>query len=228
VLDRVDLTVAAGSTVAIVGPSGQGKSTLAAALVRFIDPSAGTISVTGDGHSVDTRTVVGDELRRHIGWCTQDAHVFDSTLRANLSLADPGSDDAALAHAVNGARLDEFVASLPAGLDTMVGEHGRALSGGERQRLGLARLLLADPRIVVFDEPTEHLHDDTARAVMHDLLDATAGRTVIVITHRTDLLRGVDRVVELRDGRLVDGPRPGHAGAKLARSARADSGVPTA
>ena len=205
VLDGVDLIVEAGSTVAIVGPSGEGKSTLAAAMVRFIDPSAGSIAITGDGRSVDTRTVAGDDLRRHIGWCTQDAHVFDSTLRANLVLADPTADDGAILGAVNGARLGEFVASLPEGLDTMVGEHGRALSGGERQRLGLARLLLADPRIVVFDEPTEHLDDDTARAVMHDLLDATAGRTVIVITHRTDLLRGVDRVVALRDGCIVDG-----------------------
>ena len=228
VLDGVDLTVAAGSTVAIVGPSGQGKSTLAAALMRFIDPSAGTISITGEGRSVDTSTVVGDDLRRDIGWCTQDAHVFDSTLRANLVLADPGADDGAIIAAVNGARLGEFVASLPAGLDTMVGEHGRALSGGERQRLGLARLLLADPRIVVFDEPTEHLDDDTARAVMHDLLDATAGRTVIVITHRTDLLRGVDRVVELRDGCIVDGLQPAHTGADLACGARADAGVPIA
>lgn len=210
VLDGVDLTVAAGSTVAIVGPSGQGKSTLAAALVRFIDPSAGSIVVTGEGRSVDTRTVIGDELRRHVGWCTQDAYVFDSTLRANLVLADPDADDAAIAAALHDARLGQFVASLPAGLDTMVGEHGRALSGGERQRLGLARLLLADPRIVVFDEPTEHLDDDTARTVMHDLLDATAGRTVIVITHRIDLLRDVDRVVELRDGRIADdlGPVP--------------------
>ncbi len=227
VLDGVDLAVAAGTTVAIVGPSGAGKSTLAAALVRFIDPTAGTIVVTGAECSVDTRTVVGDELRRDMGWCTQDAHVFDSTLRANLALADPAADDGAILAALTGARLGSFVASLPEGLDTMVGEHGRALSGGERQRLGLARLLLADPRIVVFDEPTEHLDDDTARAVMHDLLDATAGRTVIVITHRTDLLRGVDRVVALRDGRLVE-PAEVPTAANLVCGAPTDAGAPSA
>ena len=161
----------------------------------------------------------------HIGWCTQDAHVFDSTLRANLVLARPDADDDAIADALHGARLGEFVASLPAGLETLVGEHGRGLSGGERQRLALARLLLADPRIVVFDEPTEHLDDDTARALMSDLLDATSGRTVVVITHRTDLLRGLDRVVELRDGRLVDDLQPSPAGTNAVGGSRSGTGV---
>ena len=208
VLDCVDLVVPAGSTLAIVGRSGEGKSTLAAALVRFIEPVDGTITITGDGRTVDISGVRGDDLRRHVGWCTQDAHVFDSTLRANLLLADPSADAAAIDAALHGARLDRFVASLPGGLDTMVGEHGHGLSGGERQRLALARLLVADMRIVVFDEPTEHLDDATARELMRDLLAATEGRTVIVITHRSDLLDGTDsidgadRTVVLRDGRI--------------------------
>ncbi|MFN8023617.1 MAG: thiol reductant ABC exporter subunit CydC [Acidimicrobiales bacterium] len=177
-----------GTTSAVVGPSGVGKSTLAALLAKFVDPVEGRVELIGRAGAVGYEHLHGDEVRRVVGWCAQDAHVFDSTVRANLLLARPDADDARLWAALDLASLGAFVRSLPDGLDTFVGEHGRALSGGERQRLSLARVLLADPRIVVFDEPTEHVDDLAARELTADLLDATRSRTTVFVTHRTDLI----------------------------------------
>lgn len=194
----LDLDVAPGATIAITGASGVGKSTLAATLLRFVEPAAGTLELVGADGSVDLCRVQPDELRRVIGWCAQDAHVFDSTLAANLLLARPDATDAQLLEALQAVRLDEWVDSLPDGLQTMVGEHGAAMSGGERQRLSLARVVLSGAGIVLIDEPTEHLDDTTAASVLDDLLAATRGRTVLVVTHRVDLLASrVDAVVAL-------------------------------
>ncbi len=195
VLRDLDLIVPAGSTSVIVGPSGSGKSTLAAVLVRFLAPRSGDVHFVSPTGRVAAGDLAGDDVRRLVGWCAQDAHVFDSSVRANLLLADPTATADDLWHALDRARLAGFVRALPAGLDTLVGEHGRALSGGERQRLAIARVLLADAPIVVVDEPTEHLDDGTARALLDDLLDATTGRTTILITHRRDLVAEVaDRI----------------------------------
>lgn len=194
----LDLDVAPGATIAITGASGVGKSTLAATLLRFVEPAAGTLELVGADGSVDLCRVQPDELRRVIGWCAQDAHVFDSTLAANLLLARPDATDAQLLEALQAVRLDEWVDSLPDGLQTMVGEHGAAMSGGERQRLSLARVVLSGAGIVLIDEPTEHLDDTTAASVLDDLLAATRGRTVLVVTHRVDLVASrVDAVVAL-------------------------------
>jgi ABC-type multidrug transport system fused ATPase/permease subunit len=211
VLRGVDLEVAAGATVVVEGPSGAGKSTLAAVLLRFLDPSAGSVELVGSDAAVDLRCLAGDDVRSVVGWCAQDAHVFDSTIEANLRLARPGATPAELWRALEGARLDAWVASLPDGLATMVGEHGGRLSGGQRQRLSLARVLLADRPVVVFDEPTEHLDPATATAVMADLLGATRGRTVLLVTHRADLVPTADRVVTLDGGRVRPGRVAGTA-----------------
>lgn len=197
-----DLDIEAGSRTVIVGRSGSGKSTLAAVLLRLLDPSSGTIELVGSDITVELRSMSGDSVRTVIGWCAQDAYVFDSTIEANLRLARPQATTAQLLDALRRARLDSWVEGLPHGLETMVGEHGSRLSGGQRQRLALARVLLADRPIVVFDEPTEHLDDATAAALAGDLLSATAGKTVIVVTHRPELFGEADSTIVLQDGRL--------------------------
>jgi thiol reductant ABC exporter CydC subunit len=183
VLRGVDLDLPAGSRVVVTGPSGSGKSTLAAVLLRFLDPRAGELLLDG----VDLRQLQGDQVRSVVGLLTQESHVFDTSIRENLLLARPGSSDLRLWRALYRARLGEFVESLPDGLDTMVGEHGARLSGGERQRLAFARLLLADHDILVLDEPTEHLDEETARALLTDLYAAAGQRTVVLLTHRPEL-----------------------------------------
>jgi ATP-binding cassette subfamily C protein CydCD len=204
VLRGVDLDVPAGQRVAIVGRSGAGKSTLAAVLLRFLDPAHGSVRVVGaDPRGTDTAAMEGDAVRRLIGLCAQDAYVFDSTVGANVRLARPDADDAQVRAALDRARLWDWVAGLPHGLDTPVGEHGVRLSGGQRQRLALARTLLADFPVVILDEPTEHLDEPTAAALTADLLTATAGRTVLLITHRTTGLDTCDAVYTLADGEIA-------------------------
>jgi ATP-binding cassette subfamily C protein CydC len=191
VLRGVSLTVPAGSRVAITGPSGSGKTTLAMVLLRFLDPAGGQVSIGGTGIT----TLRGDDVRRVIGLCAQDAHVFDSTLAANLRLARPSATEAQVRAALARARLLDWADSLPAGLATPVGEHGARLSGGQRQRLALARVLLADFPVVIFDEPAEHLDEDTATELTRDLLTATEGKTVLLITHRPVEPGSVDQVL---------------------------------
>jgi ATP-binding cassette subfamily C protein CydC len=183
VLRGVDLTVPAGSRVAVTGASGAGKSTLAAVLLRFLEPRSGWVALGG----VDLTDLTGDDVRSVIGLLTQESHVFDTSIRENLLLAKPGASDLKLWRALYRARLGEFVEGLPDGLDTMVGEHGARLSGGERQRLAFARLLLADHDVLVLDEPTEHLDEETARALLTDLFAAAGRRTVVLLTHRPEL-----------------------------------------
>ncbi|MCF2526535.1 thiol reductant ABC exporter subunit CydD [Yinghuangia soli] len=209
-LDGVDLDLAPGRRIAVVGPSGSGKTTLAQVLLRFLDPADGSIRLATapgtpgtPGTSAELADLDGDDVRRVIGLCAQDAHVFDSSVRENLRLARPGCDDAALRDALARARLLDWVDSLPRGLDTMVGEHGARMSGGQRQRLALARALLADFDILVLDEPAEHLDLPTADALTADLLAATEHRTTVLITHRLAGLDAVDEIVVLDRGRIV-------------------------
>ncbi|MFD3453996.1 thiol reductant ABC exporter subunit CydD [Streptomyces sp. NPDC058691] len=191
-LDGVDLELTPGRRVAVVGPSGAGKTTLAQVLLRFLDPESGAYTLAG----TDATTLDGDAVRRMVGLCAQDAHAFDSTVRENLRLARPGAADAELTAALAAARLD-------LGLDTPVGEHGTRLSGGQLQRLALARALLAGFPVLVLDEPAEHLDLATADALTADLLAATAGRTTVLITHRLTGLAEVDEIVVLDRGRVV-------------------------
>lgn len=198
-LDGVDLVLRPGRRTAVVGASGAGKSTLAAVLLRFLDVSSGQLLVNG----VDAATAGSDDVRRMVGLCAQDAHVFDSTVRENLRLARPDAGDARLRDALAAAGLLATVEALPDGLDTVVGERGSRLSGGERQRLALARSLLADFPVLVLDEPTEHLDVATADALTRDLLDVTRGRTTLLVTHRLAGLEQVDEVLVLDAGRVV-------------------------
>lgn len=198
-LSSLDLTLTPGRRIAVVGPSGSGKTTLAQVLLRFLDASSGTYRLGG----VEAAALESDAVRRSVGLCAQDAHVFDSTIRENLRLARPGATDPELRDALSPARLLEWVAALPQGLDTPVGEHGARLSGGQRQRLALARALLADFPVLVLDEPAEHLDLPTADALTADLLDATRGRATVLITHRLTGLEVVDEVLVLDAGRVV-------------------------
>ncbi|MFF1403118.1 thiol reductant ABC exporter subunit CydD [Streptomyces sp. NPDC058294] len=198
-LAGLDLTLERGRRVAVVGASGAGKSTLAQVLLRFLDPEAGSYTLAG----VDACALAGDDVRRLVGLCAQDAHLFDSSVRENLLLARKDATEAGLREALARARLLDWVDSLPDGLDTLVGEHGARLSGGQRQRLALARALLADFPVLVLDEPAEHLDLPTADALTADLLAATEGRTTLLITHRLAGLDAVDEVLVLDAGRVV-------------------------
>ncbi|MFF5934969.1 thiol reductant ABC exporter subunit CydD [Streptomyces sp. NPDC012508] len=204
------LTLEAGRRVAVVGTSGSGKTTLAQVLLRFLDAETGSYRIGG----VEAAELNGDDVRRLVGLCAQDAHIFDSTIRENLRLARTGASDDELRVALGRARLLDWVDGLPDGLDTLVGEHGSRISGGQRQRLALARALLADFPVLVLDEPAEHLDLATADALTDDLLLATEGRTTVLITHRLHGLDAVDEVVVLDEGRTVQrGPYAELAGA---------------
>ncbi|MFF4405121.1 thiol reductant ABC exporter subunit CydD [Streptomyces sp. NPDC001404] len=198
-LDGFALELTAGRRVAVVGRSGAGKSTLAQVLLRFLDAEAGAYTLAGR----EAARMDGDAVRRLVGLCAQDAHIFDSSLRENLRLARRDAGDGELREALRAARLLEWVDGLPHGLDTLVGEQGARLSGGQRQRLALARALLADFPVLVLDEPAEHLDLATADALTADLLAATEGRTTVLITHRLAGLEAVDEVVVLEQGRTV-------------------------
>ncbi|MGW4901604.1 thiol reductant ABC exporter subunit CydD [Streptomyces albidoflavus] len=198
-LTGIDLTVAEGRRIAVVGPSGSGKTTLAQLLLRFLDPRTGSYTLAG----ASAPGLDGDDVRRLVGLCAQDAHVFDSTLRENLLLADRSATEARLREVLGRARLLEWAETLPQGLDTPVGEHGARLSGGQRQRLALARALLAGFPLLVLDEPAEHLDLETADRLTADLLAATRGRTTLLITHRLTGLEAVDEILVLDEGRIV-------------------------
>jgi thiol reductant ABC exporter CydC subunit len=196
----IDLDLMPGRSVAVVGLSGAGKSTLAAMLLRFIELDCGSYLLGG----VDATQLSGDDVRRVVGLCAQDAHLFDSTLRENLRLARPGCDALAMRDALARARLTDWIERLPEGLDTHLGDGGIRASEGERRRIALARALLADFPIIVFDEPTANLDPPTADALSRDLLTATADRATVLITHRLAALDIVDEVVVLDNGVLVE------------------------
>ena len=190
-----DLRIDPGARIALIGPSGVGKTTVTNLLLRFLDPEAGRVTIDG----VDLRDLRQEDVRRTFALAAQEAHVFGSTIRENLRLARPEATDEELRIVLGRARLGDWVASLPDGLDTLVGEEGAQLSGGQRQRLVVARALLADAPVLLVDEPTAHLDGPTAEALVADILDAAGERTVLLITHRPEGLDLVDRVVTLRE-----------------------------
>ena len=199
-LEHVDLRLRPGERVALVGPSGAGKTTVTNLLLRFLDPEEGSVSLDGR----DLRSLRQEDVRRTFALAGQEAHVFDSTIRENLRLARPQATDDELQQALARARLADWVATLPEGLDTLVGEDGARLSGGQRQRLVVARALLADAPVLLLDEPTAHLDPSTAEALVRDVLDAADGRSVLLITHRPEGLDLVDRVVTLAPGEPLE------------------------
>ena len=200
VLDSVSAAIEPGQTVALVGPSGAGKTTLAALIARLYDVDAGAVSI--DGH--DVRDVTQESLRSHIGVVSQDPHLFHDSIAANLRYARPGATDEELSDVCRAAHIDELIESLPDGWDTVVGERGYRLSGGEKQRLAIARVLLKRPAIVVLDEATSHLDSENEALVQSALATALAGRTAVVIAHRLSTITDADQILVLDRGRLVE------------------------
>lgn len=200
VLHGVDFTVEHGQTVALVGSSGAGKSTIASLVPRLYDATSGAVRVGG----VDVRDTSFADLQGAVGMVTQDGHLFHETIRQNLALAAPDADDEQMWSALARARMDHVVRALDDGLDTMIGERGYRLSGGERQRLTIARLLLASPRVVILDEATSAL-DSTSEAHVQAALDEVmAQRTALVIAHRLSTIRRADRILVIEAGRVVE------------------------
>ncbi|WP_199566763.1 ABC transporter ATP-binding protein [Streptomyces triticagri] len=200
VLHEVSFRAEAGQTVALVGSSGAGKSTIAQLVPRLYDADSGSVRLGG----VDVRELRADSIRATLGMVTQDGHLFHDSVRANLLLARPDAGDEELWDVLRRARLDHLVAGLPDGLDTVVGERGYRFSGGERQRLTIARLLLAQQRVVILDEATAHLDNTSEAAVQDALTEALEGRTAVVIAHRLSTVRTADLILVVEEGRIVE------------------------
>ena len=200
VLHDVSFTIEPGTMTALVGPSGAGKTTISALLSRFYDPTDGQVAING----VDLRDATFSSLSDTVGVVTQDVHLFHDTLRANLLYARPEASDDDLARALDHAQISRLVASLPRGLDTVVGERGYRLSGGEKQRVALARLLLKAPAVVVLDEATAHLDAESEAAVQQALAETLEGRTSLVIAHRLSTIRDADQIIVVEAGRVAE------------------------
>ena len=200
VLSGIDLTIREGETVAFVGPSGAGKTTICSLVPRFYDVTSGAIRIGGH----DLRDVTLDSLRRRIGVVSQDVFLFGGTVRENVAYGRLDASDAEIEAAIARAHLEETVANLPDGLDTVVGERGVKLSGGQKQRLSIARMFLKDPAILILDEATSALDTETERAIQRSLAELSAGRTTLVIAHRLSTIRHADRIVVVEGGRIAE------------------------
>ena len=196
-LEGFSLRLEAGRRVVLLGRSGAGKTTVVRLLLRFIDPERGRVTLAGE----DLRRYRQEDVRRMIAVAGQDAHLFSTSIRDNLTLARPEASDEELERALRSARILDWVQRLPQGLDTLVGEDGRELSGGQRQRIVLARALLTDAPVLVLDEPTAHLDAPTAKRLVEDMFSAARNRTVLLITHRPEGIDLADEVVVLREPR---------------------------
>jgi ATP-binding cassette subfamily B protein len=200
VLFDVSFTARPGQLVALVGPSGGGKTTMSHLIPRLYDVRSGAIRING----VDLRDATLDSVHREVGVVTQDAHLFHDTIRANLLYAKPDASEGELDEALRSAQIMPLIESLPAGLDTLVGDRGYRLSGGEKQRIAIARLLLKAPAIVVLDEATAHLDSESELAVQLALQTALTGRTSVVIAHRLSTVREADQILVVVQGRIVE------------------------
>jgi ATP-binding cassette subfamily B protein len=203
-LRDVSFSIAPGETLALVGPSGSGKSTIADLLLRLIDPDEGTIRL--DGH--DLRGLALADLRRHVVLVDQEPFVFHTTIADNIRYARPDASDAEVDDAARAAGLERFIASLPDGAATVVGERGAALSAGERQRLAIARALLVNPDVLILDEPTASLDPAAERQVLEGYSQIMRGRTTLLITHRLALAAAADRVLVLTGAGIIEEGRP--------------------
>ena len=199
VFEGLTLEVPQGARVALLGPSGAGKSTLAALALKVAAPQQGRVLLDG----VDIAALAAADVRARIGWLAQATHLFDDTIRANLRLARPEADDAALWGALDAARIGEMVRTLPDGLDTWVGEGGARFSGGQARRLALARALLSPAPILILDEPCAGLDAETERAFLATLNEVAEGRSVVLITHRLTGVERLDRIWRLSGGKAI-------------------------
>jgi ATP-binding cassette subfamily B protein len=200
VLDTLSLTIRAGKTIAIVGATGSGKSTLVKLLLRFYEPQSGRILLDGQ----DIRDLNLQDLRRCIGLVSQDVFLFHGTVAENIAYGSFDATPAAIAHAAQLAEADEFIQQLPQGYDTIVGERGQKLSGGQRQRLAIARALLKDPPLLVLDEATSAVDNETEAAIQRSLEHITENRTTLVIAHRLSTIRYADCIYVMQQGQLVE------------------------
>jgi ATP-binding cassette subfamily B protein len=196
----VDLDVPAGSTLALVGETGSGKTTLSALAARLYDPTAGRITIDG----IDLRDMRLADLAAVVGVVSQETYLLHTTVRENLRYARPDATDAELEDAARAAQIHELIAGLPDGYDTVVGSRGHRFSGGEKQRLAIARTLLRDPRILVLDEATSALDTETERAVQEAFDTLAEGRTTITIAHRLSTVRNADRIAVVDHGRVIE------------------------
>ncbi len=200
VLKGVSFKVRPGEVLAIVGPAGSGKSTLVQLIPRFYDPQRGEILIDG----VDVRKVKLDSLRRQIGIVHQDIYVFPDTVRNNIAYGRPDATQEEVVRAAKLAKLHDFVASLPQGYDTPVGERGVTLSGGQRQRLAIARTLLIDPKVIILDDSMSSVDAETERAIYEAITQHFKGKTIILITQRPSTMRLADRIIVMDDGKVVE------------------------
>jgi ATP-binding cassette subfamily B protein len=200
VLDGLELSIAAGETIAFVGPSGAGKTTICSLLPRFYEVDSGSILIDG----IDIRDMTQMSLRSQIGIVAQDVFLFGGTIRDNIAYGRLGADDAAIIDALRRAALDEYVLSLPNGLDTVVGERGVKLSGGQKQRLAIARIFLKNPPILILDEATSALDSATEYAIQQSLSALSKGRTTLVVAHRLATIRNADRIVVVGTSGIVE------------------------
>ena len=199
VLVDIDLELEPGQNVAVIGHTGSGKSTLAALLPRFYDVTGGRVTIDG----IDVRDVKLASLRRAIGIVAQDPFLFSASVRENIAFGAPGASDADVEEAARLAQAHEFIAELPDGYDTVIGERGITLSGGQRQRLAIARALILDPRILILDDATASVDATTEARIRLGLREAMRGRTTIIIAHRLSTIALADELVVLDEGRIA-------------------------
>jgi ATP-binding cassette subfamily B protein len=200
ILNGIDLAIRAGETIAFVGPSGAGKTTICSLLPRFYDVTGGRITIDG----IDIRQMTLASLRGQIGIVQQDVFLFAGTLRENIAYGRLGASEAEIEDAARRARLDEMIARLPDGLDTVIGERGVKLSGGQKQRLAIARMFLKNPPILILDEATSALDTETERAIQASLAELSKGRTTLVIAHRLATIQDADRIIVIDESGVAE------------------------
>ncbi|KAB1083213.1 ABC transporter ATP-binding protein [Neorhizobium galegae] len=200
VLENVNLSIRAGETIAFVGPSGAGKTTICSLLPRFYEIGGGSITIDG----MDIRAMTKVSLRQQIGIVQQDVFLFGGTIRENIAYGRLGASEADIVEAARQARLEEMLAGLPQGLDTVIGERGVKLSGGQKQRVAIARMFLKNPPILILDEATSALDTETERAIQRSLAELSQGRTTLIIAHRLATIQGADRIVVIDGNGILE------------------------